>query len=325
MWLRFIAFSLLATVSCKPRAYNDGAEAAGASTDCKAEVFADPGRFPAGNDGAREPLLSQVVALKEFSNVTAKLKLAPHKTKQWVLAAITPVNMGFCSVAKSDITKKYDGEAQPSYVKNAEAVVKVFDDEDWKSDFAKLPKPQQSDLGDIKNFPDLSFLRTANVWVSPVESAGKIRNIAAYDTVPVTPEQKEIVRKSELASILWFSVKNGSELLYYPSTDTFYDRGFQIGILHQWQNEIATLAKASDDAFVVGIANAYRKCIAIHPFADGNGRTCKLWAIHALLRRNIPHPLLWAGDDILIAQQEWHVRFKQGIDLHRNFLDSLSR
>lgn len=68
-------------------------------------------------------------------------------------------------------------------------------------------------------------------------------------------------------------------------------------------------------------AEAHFRLVSIHPFMDGNGRSCKLM-VDYLLRRAGVEPPVWRQGDILLKQDTWADAIKEGVAFH---LDTVQR
>jgi len=62
-------------------------------------------------------------------------------------------------------------------------------------------------------------------------------------------------------------------------------------------------------------AEAHFRLVSIHPFMDGNGRSCKLM-VDYLLRRADVEPPVWRQGDILVKQDSWSGAIKEGVAFH---------
>ncbi|MEY3904038.1 MAG: Fic/DOC family [Pseudomonadota bacterium] len=63
-------------------------------------------------------------------------------------------------------------------------------------------------------------------------------------------------------------------------------------------------------------ARIMRRCITIHPFPDANGRTCTLTALWMQAQRKLPHSVLWSGEDVLLQESEFVLRYQKGVNFH---------
>ena len=101
-----------------------------------------------------------------------------------------------------------------------------------------------------------------------------------------------------------------------------YAKGDQVSkFLVKLNDDFLADSKVSDEQmYIDASARLVRRCLAIHPFHDGNGRSCTLLGVWALARRGIPHSVTWAGEDILLRESDWRQKFRDGITYHRGVI-----
>lgn len=55
-----------------------------------------------------------------------------------------------------------------------------------------------------------------------------------------------------------------------------------------------------------------RLCVVLHPFVDGNGRSCRLWSIYLNQLASLPHSHHWIGSGFLLDEKQWIELESQG-------------
>ena len=86
--------------------------------------------------------------------------------------------------------------------------------------------------------------------------------------------------------------------------------------LQDWQADAMKLAQteSSGNAIEKEVARLTRSCIAIHPFSDGNGRSCGLWSVHALARAGKTPSMRWPHEDYSVPLSDYTNYFLTGME-----------
>jgi hypothetical protein len=147
-------------------------------------------------------------------------------------------------------------------------------------------------------------------------------------SVPLTPEEEKVMVGIEKEGLLKVIAINQPFKNAYGDMVTgrfiSYPRGMDVSkhiaaLAATYENSLAKpAAEFQDDA-----AKIMRRCVTIHPFHDGNGRTCTLIALWMQAKRQSPHAVIWAGEDILLPEEVFVQRFRDGVQFHENIKKSL--
>ncbi len=86
--------------------------------------------------------------------------------------------------------------------------------------------------------------------------------------------------------------------------------------LTQFQLDIERLQQLKNDSksYLNGVAELTRRCIAVHPFGDGNGRTCGMWSVFALTRNKQLPSVRWPHEDYSLSLSSYQSKFLEGIE-----------
>jgi hypothetical protein len=229
----------------------------------------------------------------------------------------------------------------------ARAIFAAFEDDSEIAsravDLAAPPDALRGSPAYAASARNTTFLRVANMmtidpwiratpdpWGETTERRGRLRipfelgGSPALDRIALggIPRSVEPSVRSYLSDeiVSWGECPNGGgECFYFARPERV---AFEVA---KWEEKARALRGIPEEvAFIRGVANASRDCIAIHPFPDGNGRSCRVWAFYALSRRNIPFPLIWRiKGDFFDDGAAWERRFVDGVKLHRQFIDDL--
>jgi hypothetical protein len=95
--------------------------------------------------------------------------------------------------------------------------------------------------------------------------------------------------------------------------------------LNEFQESANELdAKREDEsAYAEGVAALTRRCIAIHPFGDGNGRACGLWSVQALARGKQLPSVRWPHADYSVSLPNYTAAFLRGIANSKKMISSM--
>lgn len=280
-----------------------------------------------GKTAQRAIVLDRIQKQPMLEVAMRKLGVPRASASAWMLRAATPLYMGCASFQKSDIVRYGEKE----FEEFASLVVRSYIENEIKP-HAGMPIKGVA-FGDILAFPDVTMLRRFNVEIIKSNDLGMFRSKGS-DTIhskPLTDSELaalekirhegfiSVVERQEPFENAYGNVVSGKFLSYPP--------GDQVArLLEAWQKAGLVVAKEKDETvFIEGVAKQLRTCISIHPFADGNGRSCTLWAVHALAQRGIPHSLVWAGEDVLLGETEWVARFAKGVQVHRQLIEALKK
>lgn len=101
-----------------------------------------------------------------------------------------------------------------------------------------------------------------------------------------------------------------------------YPRGNRLpDLLAEWSEQYDSALRNPDRTFFVSeVGRLGRQCVHMHTFSEGNAKTCRMWMMHALARRQIPHSLMWFGESVFIGEKAWVERFVEGVNHHRRLL-----
>lgn len=269
--------------------------------------------------------LEDVSSLPEAQKASSMLNVAPSEIKFWILSTLTPLSMSFCGFQKSG-TLRHGAVALKAFM---QSVFLSMDSSTIEKDKLLLHMNfRNREFEDVSVFPDIAMLRLAAMR-SGVDS-GLFRVSGNGDDVPITAEQKTIYEASELKDLLSFEstdpIKEASGqtsprflINYIPLLEMFSQSG-KPGALARWQHSITALANQPLPEFKIGISMAFRQCIAIHPFDDANGRSCRVWMAGAMARRGIRFPIMWNGVDIALPINEWQTRWLKAIEAHESIV-----
>ncbi len=314
------------TLGCKPQSQNvaavrssGGAEAAACvSYIPKAVDFANEKGFAEANSVRVEMASDETVKA-----AAAKFGVPQEKIVEWTKRAITPTQMGCDSFQKGG-GAKYGAAGYKSLIKAVSTAVVAEKLASADMSFA-ASDPFRSEA----DFPDVFALRAIRTVI--VGGRGELRtHDIIVDGTPLTPEQIQTVKGLSLEGYLGIyhtdvPFKNAYDEMVKGDFVQYPRLANVVPLLKKWQGEVNQIGQRgeSEAALVAQIAKASRACVSIHPFDDGNGRSCLVWAYWALVRKNIPFPILWAGEDLFLTPEEYGKRFNEGVAAHRELFSQL--
>lgn len=245
--------------------------------------------------------------------------------KKWILFAITPLSMS-CKNYQSGGAQKYSAKAYANFV--AVAVDSLRPEAQGGLRPTEVSLMLNDNVNEVqKKF--ISVLLTLNRRIREDKSANfRTRGQDVIHGVPLTPQEEVTVNeiaKEGLLKVVTYDrpFKNASgemvsgRFIHYPPGQD---------VLKQ----ITSLAKVYEKAqqkdnqeYQKDAARIMRHCITIHPFLDANGRSCTLLAVWMQAQRNLSHSVLWSGEDILLKESEFILRYEKGIKFHEDLKKSL--
>lgn len=305
-------------------------------------IHPEPSEFSSASPKEREKILTEALKIHELRFVKTKFKVPQSKWREWIIEAIAPLNMSRDSLVKHDVSKygiwpfvsftkmvvlMLQDNPQNSFVNVSKDLfpAELRDEMDALPDVKLLVqlsskilnKPSPVRVGE-NAIADETRLDNVKAGVIDAQYAQLLKTLSIRDFISVysIPENKKLLNDKGVP--FW-----GSYIMYAKHDEL-------PNLLRVWQKEIIAAGKNFDSthneaSFIESIARAYVRCVAFHPFSNGNGRTCRLWMVHALGIKNIPHSLMWAGEDFLLPENEFLSRFKEGVRLHRNLIARLSK
>ncbi len=272
-------------------------------------------------DSQSEAAILEVQKSPKFAAVKTMLNIQSSSEKKWILKAITPLNMGCDSFHKKGLL----AYGKDSYVSFAGLLLALY----------LPPKNGGIALLDTKfkssgsnsstsQYPIVDMLRSINAKVTE-NSLGKTRKAGeeVLDSNPLSDQQLSVLKESMKEGILTSYHYDKPWKNAYGNMVTGDFLGYAIGEnverhLKELNDVFITETKSSSEQlYIAATARMVRQCVGIHPFHDGNGRSCTLLGVWALGQRNIPHSVIWAGDDVLLSSAEWGQRFQKGVEYHR--------
>lgn len=327
------AFLSISMFACKTRAFN---------SDVRGEIYPEPKEFKeSANPATREEILKRVAALKETEILSSVFSIPAKNYSPWVLQAVTPLNMGRKSFMEKDIGKYGADE----YIKFTKVVLAGL----TTTPQASLPPLNAQDipvsLSAADKYKDVHIMTQFNVAIEAPKSRGirKFENVFADETrldneTPGTVDSKyaKILASNTLKDIV--SIYSIPEIrpLKTEKGESIWGKYAMYAVANKlpammqtWQAQIDSTENAfrsskNEKEFVESVSRLYVKCVALHPFRNGNGRSCRLWMVHAMARNKVPFPLLWSGDDFLLDEKEFASRFVQGVAEHRRLNSTLA-
>jgi len=270
--------------------------------------------------------ISEVQSGPKFADAKEILKIRSSIEQKWILRAVTPLNMGCDSFRKKGLL----AYGQGSYVSFANLLLSlsVPAEKGGMAPMGSKFKSSQS-KNSMSGYPLVDMLRAINSKVAD-NPLGKTRVAGeeVLDSNPLTNEQLVMLKQNMKEGILtsYHYDKPWKNAYGEMVTGDFlgYAKGADVEKhLMEWNDVFLDESKALDEKiYIEATARMVRRCGGIHPFHDGNGRSCTLVGVWALANRRIPHSVIWAGDDVLLSQSEWIQRFQKGVDFHRALLAS---
>jgi hypothetical protein len=173
-------------------------------------------------------------------------------------------------------------------------------------------------LTNPSNGPDVAILRWVNKTLGAAgPQSGHIRVDDPSDPIGMLTARVFLEGAQDLVDDGYITFPFGDGMARHTEPKLIPEK------LEIWQSELTKAASLGQREYVDAIAHGVRTCIAIHPFEDGNGRSCRTWAAYALAQRKEYHPLLWQGEDVSLMPLRWESRFAAAVALHREFVEDL--
>lgn len=273
-----------------------------------------------------ESAILDVQSSPKFAEAKTILKIQSNSEKGWILKAITPLNMGCDSFHKRGLL----AYGKESYVSFANLLLTLYlppKDSGLAPLDTKVKSPRRNDL--TSQYPIVDMLRAINAVVAN-NPLGKTRVAGeeVLDSNPLSDLQLKMLKENMKEGILtsYHYDKPWKNAYGQMVTGDFlgYAKGSNVERnLNEMNDVFINETKSSDEQIhIEATARMVRRCVGIHPFHDGNGRSCALLGVWALGQKNIPHSVIWAGDDVLLSPTEWAQRFQKGVDYHRALIAS---
>lgn len=345
-----ISLCSILMAGCIHRNYGESAAEA-TSVKCTDVVYMTDKDFTKPPHPERENLLQKVSEIPEIDFVIQKLGIPKKAAKEWALRGVTGLQGDYCEFSRGDLFNypANTGWAGQSYFDVASALFKSFDFDQVKHVYNQIHTQPSDPLFDADKHPDVALLTLANITVQKhdphdylAQAEGKEKSGQNGWLYPISEQEANWIKESELEGVLeikdfrtsagkmmGIDVGLGTEFgpgfyMYYVKSEDLYSHNNGPGYLLQWEADVAAARKVTDDLeYQTRIAKLFRRCIANHTFLDGNGRSCHIWAFHALAERGIPNPLIWGNQDVLVETNEWIHRWNHGIELHKKFVLTL--
>jgi hypothetical protein len=257
----------------------------------------------------------------------------PART-QWLARALAPITLG-CETYTSSGPLRYGEDSMRNALAlmadllsgNLAATILA---DDKRPLFSLDPfVPRSSNV-------EIAILRAINERLAP-GGKGKFRGRGEkrIHGDPLTPDQIAFVKDLEGEGIVSLHEDDtpfaNADGVMVSGTFLSYPEGARVqGLMVDWQTRAraldssSTSAKARDET-VREVSKLMLDCIFVHPFGDGNGRTCTLWGAWKLSTLGIPHALLWSGSDNYLSYQDWAKLYGEGIARHERLLEELKK
>ncbi len=325
----------LFVIACKTRQFNDSKnDSTKAETRIQKCIFPTKSEFASQNEPARKSTFENIFQLSSFAKMSQIQFLAKSGAdlKNWVLRTITPLNMGCNSLLKGDVV----AFGKEPFVTFVDTALKLYNFETVES---TITFPQWGGFfhpfSNKKEFFEVHLLAAINSTITVnKDKKWRAQGEEVIHGVPLDETDltaAEEIQKEGLISVESYSEKEAfknsfgnmvyGKFLHYPHSSNV------VRLLKEFAQQYSESKKSfesksiSSANYIDSVARLVRRCVTIHPFADGNGRTCQLWGLSALVRMQIPHALLWAGDDVLMLEKDFANQFSQGVSGHKEFLN----
>ncbi len=296
-------------------------------------IFPVASEFAPQNEVARKDALETISQLNSFAKMSGIKFLGNSSSdlKNWVLRAITPLNMGCASLIKNDVI----AFGKESFVTFVDTALKLYNLEAIETN---IVFPQWEGLfhpfANKKEFFEIHLLAAINSSITDNKDKNwRAQGEEVIHGVPLDETDlraAEEIAKEGLISIESYSEKEAfkntfgnmvyGKFLHYPHSNRVVRLLKEFSQKYSESKKSFELKSISKADYIDAVARLVRRCVTIHPFGDGNGRTCQLWGLSALVRMQIPHAVLWAGDDVLMLEKDFANQFSKGVTLHENFL-----
>ena len=251
---------------------------------------------------------------------------SPESLMQWILYALTPLSKG-CKNYELGGVQRYGEKAFANFV--AVAVDSMRSDPEGEPQRVGLSLRLNPNLSSTqKEF--INALLNINRRIREDSDANfRTRGQDVIHGVPLTAQEELTVKEISSEGLLKVvtydrpfknasgDMVSGSFIQYPPGQEVFR----LVASLAKFYEEAQ---KKDDEEYQRDAARIMRRCLAIHPFLDGNGRSCTILAIWMQSKRNLPHSVLWSGEDILLKESEFVLRYEDGIRFHKELRETLN-
>lgn len=296
---------------------------------CHGRIFATDEDFTIPKQPGRDALLAKVKSHPDFERVAQIFSIPESKQTDWIFRIVTLMDMGPCEFIYGDIV----AYGNDSYYDFASAVFQSLNPDKVKDQFQTtyLSTPP---FYMHESYPNFTILSAANVWIKTPNSKGQIRPQESMNDWIITEQEKTNLEHSELKDVteVRYETRENSKketvsgyYLHYTRLIDIYDNNETPGAISRWEKDIQTIQGLADLEYQTAVASLFRRCVAHHIFADGNGRTCHAWAFNILAQRKIPVPMMWANEDVLVEKEEFTRRWNKGIEMHKEYLKALQK
>jgi hypothetical protein len=347
-------------ISCKSNTLRDAqlAETSAVEGKVYCAVPKEQDFVKVADASGRDAALSKVIAGEKFAKVKETLGIPDGKEKDWLLKAITPLGMGCSSFFKRDITA-YGQDSFVNFANLVLSMYLPADAGGINPQTLSRGPFSMDETRDPKKYPIIATLRAINSQVAIASKGpnnrelkpgeiiytnpkGELRDGDRIDSNVLTAEQvkqleENIAGEKILQKFLIEEKKDkkdqkdkpamaksedGTETPLPPGTYLAYPPASQVkSLLKKMNDQFMTESKgANEEKIIDAAATLMRRCVSIHPFGDGNGRTCTLIGAWVLAQRKIPHSVIWAGDDVLLKNSVWINRYREGAAFHKALL-----
>lgn len=255
----------------------------------------------------------------------APWKLAsPAARAQWLGKAVSPLSLG-CKSYRTHGPLRYGEPAMQIYLNTVAAVLGGEWDADIRTD-TKKPLLSMDAFLPRASHPDVAMLRAINAALEP-QGKGTLRGRGEQRIhgEPLTDAELAIVKEMETRGLV--SVHEDHTPFENSSGDMvsghflMYPDGSKVQkLMTTWQSEASAPSVKEG-----GVSKLVLDCILIHPFGDGNGRTCTLWGAWKMSTLGSPHAVLWSGADNYLSYEEWAKLSDQGVAFHVSLLGELRK
>jgi|GEM_PF-5913389 len=269
-------------------------------------------------------------ALFHFPNgffTKAPYQVLAQSREEWLRRTVVPLNMN-CDTYKSKGILKYGDDAWNGFVSTYALAASG-------SDELALRKHAIFSFGkfdSVSRYPMLNILRGLNKRISGTKEGGELRDgkTGIFHSIPLTEKELlafdkirregviEVFERKEPFANAYGEMVSG-KFIQYPEGPLLE------ALVEKFESEAQGVLKRADvRSTILGAGRLMRRCVSIHPFHDGNGRTCTLFAVYLLAKHGIPHSVIWAGEDVLLTEPEWISRFERGVSDHQALLAGFS-
>ncbi|MEY3901858.1 MAG: hypothetical protein RL189_1164 [Pseudomonadota bacterium] len=245
---------------------------------------------------------------------------------RWILFALTPLSMGCKNYEKGGV-QKYGEKAYVNFVSVASDALRS----DALGGLAPVEVKQTANFNLTKNQKKIiGILLAINRRVREDQKADfRVPGQDVIHGVPLTAQEELVMKdisKEGLLKVVTYDrpFKNASgdmvsgRFLHYPTGSEVIKHILALSEVFE-KSQSKNNQDYQDDT-----ARIMRRCITIHPFPDANGRTCTLTALWMQSQRKLPHSVLWSGEDVLLKESEFVLRYQKGVKFHEEIKSSLN-